>query len=67
MKLEDFRTEVAMLTRQELSNLSDVSISTIKRAEEGHSIGKLTRAKLLSGLGKRVARTVTKDEIDEFK
>jgi hypothetical protein len=67
MKLEDFRVEVAMLTRQELSNVSGVSISTIKRAEDGYPISKLMRARLLDGLSKRVGRTVTKEEIDEFK
>lgn len=35
MRLEDFRLEVAKLTRQQLSVISGVSISTIQRAEEG--------------------------------
>ncbi len=60
MRLEDFRLEVAKLTRQQLSVISGVSISTIQRAEEGGSIGKLKRAQLLG-------REVTRDEIDEFK
>ena len=67
MKLEDFRIEVARLTRQELSVLSDVSVSTIQRAEEGISITRLMRARLLDGLSKHLRRTVTRDEIDEFK
>lgn len=44
MRLEDFRIEVARLTRQDLSVLSDVSVSTIQRAEEGKSITRLMRA-----------------------
>ena len=66
MKLEDFRHEVAKLTRQQLSVLSSVSVSTIQRAEEGERIGKLKRAQLLEGLSKHLGREVTKDEIDEF-
>lgn len=66
MKLEDFRLEVAKLTRQQLSVLSSVSVSTIQRAEEGERIGKLKRAQLLEGLSKHLGREVTKDEIDEF-
>lgn len=67
MKLEDFRIEVARLTRQELSVLSSVSISTIQRAEEGKSITRLMRARLLDGLSRHLGRQVTRDEIDEFK
>ena len=67
MKLEDFRLEVAKLTRQQLSVISGVSISTIQRAEEGGAIGKLKRAQLLEGLSKHLGREVTRDEIDEFK
>jgi transcriptional regulator with XRE-family HTH domain len=67
MRLEDFRIDVAKLTRQELSVLSGVSISTIQRAEEGQSIGRLMRARILDGLTKHLGRTVTRDEIDEFK
>ncbi len=66
MRLEDFRIEVARLTRQELSVLSDVSVSTIQRAEEGQSITRLMRARILDGLSKHIGRTVTRDEIDEF-
>jgi transcriptional regulator with XRE-family HTH domain len=67
MRLEDFRLEVAKLTRQQLSVISGVSISTIQRAEEGGAIGKLKRAQLLEGLSKHLGREVTRDEIDEFK
>jgi hypothetical protein len=66
MKLEDFRIEVARLTRQELSVLSDVSVSTIQRAEEGQSITRLMRARILDGFSKHLGRTVTRDDIDEF-
>jgi hypothetical protein len=66
MKLEDFRIEVARLTRQDLSVLSDVSVSTIQRAEEGQSITRLMRARILDGLSKHLGRAVTRDEIDEF-
>lgn len=67
MKLEDFRIEVARLTRQDLSVLSDVSVSTIQRAEEGKSITRLMRARILDGLSRKLGRTVTRDEVDEFK
>jgi transcriptional regulator with XRE-family HTH domain len=67
MRLEDFRLEVAKLTRQQLSFISGVSISTIQRAEEGEPIGKLKRAQLLEGLSKHLGREVARDEIDEFK
>ncbi len=67
MKLEDFRLEVAKLTRQQLSVISGVSISTIQRAEEGEPIGKLKRAQILDGLSKHLSREVTRNEIDEFK
>lgn len=67
MKLEDFRLEVAKLTRQQLSVIAGVSISTIQRAEEGEPIGKLKRAQLLEGLSKHLGREVTRNEIDEFK
>jgi hypothetical protein len=66
MRLEDFRIEVARLTRQELSVLSDVSVSTIQRAEEGQPISRLMRARILDGLSKQLGRAVTRDEIDEF-
>lgn len=67
MRLEDFRIEVARLTRQDLSVLSDVSVSTIQRAEEGKQITRLMRARILDGLSRHIGRTVTRDEIDEFK
>ncbi len=67
MKLEDLRIEVAKLTRQQLSVISDVSVSTIQRAEEGQTISRLMRARILEGLSKHLDRTVTRDEIDEFK
>ncbi len=67
MRLEDFRLEVAKLTRQQLSVISGVSISTIQRAEEGEFIGKLKRAQLLEGLSKHLGREVSRDEIDEFR
>ena len=67
MRLEDLRIEVARLTRQELSVLSDVSISTIQRAEEGKPIRRLMMAKILAGLSRQLGRTVSRDEIDEFK
>jgi hypothetical protein len=67
MRLEDFRIDVAKLTRQQLSVLSDVSVSTIQRAEEGESISRLMIARILDGLSKHLGRTVTRDEIDEFQ
>jgi hypothetical protein len=67
MRLEDFRIEVARLTRQDLSVLSNVSVSTIQRAEEGKSITRLMRARILDGLSRHIGRAVTRDEIDEFK
>jgi len=66
MKLEDFRLEVAKLTRQQLSVISGVSVSTIQRVEEGERIGKRMRAQLLEGLSKHLGRAVTREEIDEF-
>ena len=67
MKLEDFRLEVAKLTRQQLSVISNVSTSTIQRAEEGKGIGKRKRAQLLEGLSQHLGRTVLREEIDEFQ
>lgn len=67
MKLEDFRLVVAKLTRQQLSVISNVSVSTIQRAEEGLAIGKRKRAQLLDGFSKHLGRVVTQDEIDEFR
>lgn len=67
MRLEDFRIDVAALTRQELANLAEVSISSIQRAEEGKGVNRLTQARILKGLGKHLGRTVSREEIDEFK
>ena len=58
---------MAKLTRQQLSGLSDVGMSTIQRAERGERISRLMRARILDGLSKHLGRQVTKDEIDEFK
>lgn len=49
MRLEDFRIDVAVLTRQELAGLADVSISSIQRAEEGQRVSRLTQARILKG------------------
>jgi hypothetical protein len=67
MKLEDFRIEVSRLTRQDLSVLSKVSVSTIQRAEEGQPIRRLMKARILEGFSKHLGRQVTRDEIDEFQ
>ncbi len=67
MRLEDFRIDVAVLTRQDLATLADVSISSIQRAEEGQGVSRLTQARILKGLSKHLGRTVTRDEIDEFR
>ncbi|HEU5230695.1 MAG TPA: hypothetical protein VFU49_22930 [Ktedonobacteraceae bacterium] len=67
MKLEDFRIEVAVLTRQELATLAGVSISSIQRAEEGKGVNRLTQSRILKGLSKHLGRTVTREEIDEFR
>jgi hypothetical protein len=67
MRLEDFRIEVAKLTRQQLSVLSDVGLSTIQRAEKGERISRLMRARILDGLSKHLGRQVAKEEIEEFK
>lgn len=67
MKLEDFRINVARLSRPELSVIADVSASSIKRAEEGQSVSPLTRARILAGLGQHIGRTVEPEEIDEFQ
>lgn len=67
MRLEDFRIEVAKLTRQQLSVLSGVGVSTIQRAEKGEPISRLMRARILDGLSKHLERQITKEEVDEFK
>jgi transcriptional regulator with XRE-family HTH domain len=66
MRLEDFRIDVAVLTRQELANLAKVSISSLQRAEEGKGVSRLTQARILQGLSKHLGRIVTREEIDEF-
>ena len=67
MRLEHFRIDVAALTRQELSVLSDVSVSSIQRAEEGQSISRLSQSRILKGLSKHLGREVRREEIDEFR
>jgi hypothetical protein len=67
MKLEDFRINIARLSRPELSALADVSASSIKRAEDGQSVSLLTRARILAGLSQHLGREVKTEEIDEFK
>jgi DNA-binding XRE family transcriptional regulator len=67
MRLEDFRIEVAVLTRQDLATVADVSISSIQRAEEGKGVNRLTQSRILKGLSKHLGRTVTREEIDEFR
>jgi transcriptional regulator with XRE-family HTH domain len=67
VKLEEFRIYVAVLSRPELANLSGVSVSSIKRIEEGEVVAPLTKARILKGLSKYLGRTVGREEIDEFK
>ena len=67
MKLEDFRINIARLSRPELSVIADVSASSIKRVEEGQAVSPLTRARILAGLSKHLSREVQTEEIDEFK
>ncbi len=67
MRLEDFRIEVAKLTRQQLSVLSNVGVSTIQRAEKGEHISRLMRARILDGLSKHLGRQIAKEDIDEFR
>jgi hypothetical protein len=66
MRLEDFRIDVARLSRPELSTLSNVSVSTIKRAEEGKKVDRLSQSRILDGLSRQIGRTVTREDIDEF-
>lgn len=66
MKLEDFRIDVAVLTRQDLAALAKVSISSIQRAEEGQKVSRLTQSRILRGLSQHLGRPVTREEIDEF-
>ncbi len=67
MKLEDFRTSVALLTQQRLADISDLALSTIQQIEAGKSFSKLTRGKVLHGLSQHIGRKVEASEIDEFK
>lgn len=66
MRLEDFRINVARLSRPDLSAIADVSTSSIKRAEEGEKVSPLTRARILAGLSRHLGREVKTEEIDEF-
>ena len=66
MRLEDFRIDVARLSRPELSTLSNVSVSTIKRAEEGKKVDRLSQSRILDGLSRQIGRAVTREDIDEF-
>ena len=67
MKLEDFRINVARLSRPELSSIADVSASSIKRAEDGQRVSRLTQARILAGLSRHLQRDVKSEEIDEFQ
>ncbi len=67
MKLEDFRINIARLSRPDLASIADVSASSIKRAEEGRDISPLTRARILAGLSQHLGREIKPEEIDEFK
>ena len=68
MKLEDFRTSVAILSQRQLAKLAGVAPSTIYEIETGkREHNKLTQGKILAGLSKHLGRQVSKDEIDEFK
>jgi DNA-binding XRE family transcriptional regulator len=66
MKLEDYRTSVALLTQQQLAELSGVSESTIYQIEAGKSFSKLTRGRILHGLSQHMGTPVKASEIDEF-
>ena len=67
MKLEDFRINIARLSRPDLATIADVSPSSIKRAEEGEKISPLTRARILAGLSQHLGREIEPEEIDELK
>ena len=67
MKLELFRIDIAKLSRPELSTLSGVSVSSIKRVEDGIKVDRLTEARILGGLSQHLGREVKREEIDEFK
>lgn len=66
MKLQKFRVTVARLTRPELSQLADVSIPTIQRAEKGEPISELTVAKLLNAFSQRLGREVAAEEFEDL-
>jgi hypothetical protein len=67
MKLEYFRIDVAKLSRPELATLSGVSVSSIKRVEDGKSVDRLTQSRILGGLSRHLGREVKREEIDEFE
>ena len=67
MRLEDFRIDVAVLTRQQLATIADVSISSLQRAEEGKSVSRLTQSRILKGLSQHLGRPIKREEIDEFR
>lgn len=67
MKLALFRIDVAKLSRPELAKLSDVSISSIKRIEDGKTVDRLTESRILGGLSRHLGREIHREEIDEFK
>ncbi len=67
MKLQKFRVTVARLTRPQLSQLADVSIPTIQRAEKGQPISELTAAKLLNAFSQRVGREVKAEEFEDLR
>ncbi|MGH2496123.1 MAG: GIY-YIG nuclease family protein [Ktedonobacteraceae bacterium] len=62
-----FRIDIAKLSRPELSTLSGVSVSSIKRAEDGLKVDRLTESRILGGLSQHLGREVKREEIDEFK
>lgn len=62
-----FRVDIANLSRPELSQIAKVSISSIKRVEDGKKVDRLTQARILTGLSKHLGREVTRSEIDEFE
>jgi hypothetical protein len=66
MRLEDFRIDVVRLSRPELSALSGVSVSSIKRTEEVQKVDRFTQSRILAGLSQHLGRTVTRDDFDEF-
>jgi DNA-binding XRE family transcriptional regulator len=67
MKLQQFRVRVARLTRPELSQLADVSIATIQRAEKGEPVSELTAEKLLAALSQHLGREVKQTEIEDLR